>query len=251
MSAPEQASAAEVLRYIADALDAGVPVPESIGNVGAGRVELQFAGHRDHSTEQVDAWAAHLGAVAQLGRTFGQDTKPWREYEVKAPWQGQNLHVWTSVDVPPAATAPPAEMVENVPVEVEVTRASVGEVILPGDLSSYVVSLTSAEPERAPRVELAHLELGTTPAGPVRSLRVEDAAHLARLLDLGVRMASETRPDVADNRVIAEVAAALRTLGAVSRTNADALLGLCVVELTDRERAAVLGTFAVEGGELR
>jgi trimethylamine:corrinoid methyltransferase-like protein len=51
------------------------------------------------------------------------------------------------------------------------------------------------------------------------------------------------------NPIIAAVVTALRVLGAVSRTNADALLGLTTVQLTDRERTAVLDAFPPHAGE--
>lgn len=51
------------------------------------------------------------------------------------------------------------------------------------------------------------------------------------------------------NPVVDEVAQALRVLGCVTRTNADALLSLTVVHLTEREREAVLAHFTPGGAE--
>lgn len=50
----------------------------------------------------------------------------------------------------------------------------------------------------------------------------------------------------ADNPVVRAVVVALRVLGCVTRSNADSLLSLTVVQLTDRERAVVLDAFPLE-----
>lgn len=105
--------------------------------------------------------------------------------------------------------------------------------------------------DRPPQVEIyRHADDDTT----LTSFDLERAAMLARLLGKAVRLASDlveisTRSEI--NPVVAKVAESLRVLGCVTRTNAEALLGLCVVELTPREVEAVLSTFTVEGGELR
>jgi hypothetical protein len=66
--------------------------------------------------------------------------------------------------------------------------------------------------------------------------------------DLWTTSAGFTPADIeAGNPVLFAVAHALRVLGAVTRENAAALLGLTVVELTDRERAEVLAAFPVRG----
>lgn len=49
------------------------------------------------------------------------------------------------------------------------------------------------------------------------------------------------------NPVVDRVAESLRVLGCITRGNADALLGLTVVQLTDRERDAVLAQFPAGG----
>jgi hypothetical protein len=48
------------------------------------------------------------------------------------------------------------------------------------------------------------------------------------------------------NPIIAAVVAALRLLGCITRTNADALLSLTTVDLTEREWAAVLDAFPTD-----
>lgn len=90
-----------------------------------------------------------------------------------------------------------------------------------------------------------------------RNLRIGllvSVAQVAPLAEAFADMARLIRPTdlpgaPAENPIVEDVARSLRILGCVTRGNADALLGLTVVHLTDRERAAVLARFA--GGEVR
>lgn len=98
-------------------------------------------------------------------------------------------------------------------------------------------------------------EVTDEPDGVLLSYQTQACGHAGALVLTGEQVAplataaaamrDAVRPD--RNPVVDEVAQALRVLGAITRTNADALLSLCVVHLTDRELAAVLDQFP--GGE--
>jgi hypothetical protein len=96
-----------------------------------------------------------------------------------------------------------------------------------------------------------YAEVTDEPDGVLLSYASELCGHAGRLILTGEQtgplataaaaMRDAMRTD--RNPVVDEVAQALRVLGCITRGNADALLSLTVVHLTDRERTAVLAHF--------
>jgi hypothetical protein len=116
--------------------------------------------------------------------------------------------------------------------------SDVGAIWLSADLG-YSVNLVQHQPGQPVHVELYRHSRETS----VTTLDLGEAAHLARLLDLAARLAGENPVSEDDNPVIDAVAEALRVLGCTTRTDAEMLLSLTVVELTDREQDIVLARF--------
>lgn len=106
--APAPASRAEILRIIADMIDAGLPEPYDV------TMSVYFNGGRglrlrmeENNAAGVAAWADKLGLDVKIGKPFVGPRRAWREYcagdhlGAAANFHGWAIDVWAAVDADP------------------------------------------------------------------------------------------------------------------------------------------------------
>jgi hypothetical protein len=105
-------SRAQLLRFIADAIDGGLPEPREITMADYSHVSYVCLTLRmaENDAAGVDAWAEFFGAEVEEGSLYGEKhgyRKPWRDRRaggINAPrqsiWHGWRCHVWAAVDEP-------------------------------------------------------------------------------------------------------------------------------------------------------
>jgi hypothetical protein len=103
----ERATAAEVLRFLADHIEAGLSLPKDIS------LQTPATGYSDGwwaldirvaDLEALTAWAGRLGLTSvRVGVLHGGEGKrAWRAHRYEGSWRGWHVELWAAVDEPPA-----------------------------------------------------------------------------------------------------------------------------------------------------